>query len=161
MRLSSSGCGSRPGQVNCSSGLRFRVMTTPLSEVVHCKSKAEDGVWDARDNCDRRHLADLLEVAGARVVVVLGEVAAATVRVHLSFAEVNPEWNRLRKGSGGRSFLFLPHPNAWVDQQLVKTLQPALLAFVRPGLYPVFLFPNTSWVELQELRPPSFLPRPA
>ncbi len=51
-----------------------------LSEVVHCKSVAEEGVWAALDECADRYLRRVVEHAAARVVVCLGGRADYAVR---------------------------------------------------------------------------------
>jgi len=58
-----------------------------VTEVMHCKSKKEQGVPAALGECTRRHLGRILHAAGAKVVVVLGgraneAVGARPIRVH-------------------------------------------------------------------------------
>ena len=43
-----------------------------LSEVVHCKSKGQEGVEEALEECTTKYLERLLDISPAKVVVVLG-----------------------------------------------------------------------------------------
>ena len=57
-----------------------------LSEVVHCKSISEQGVWSALETCTGLYLRRVLEAAGAPVIVVMGETAAYAVRKEFTLA---------------------------------------------------------------------------
>jgi hypothetical protein len=46
-----------------------------LTEVVHCKSKKEIGVWSARQACWDLHAEHVLALSPAAVVIVVGKVA--------------------------------------------------------------------------------------
>lgn len=84
-----------------------------LTEVVHCKSRNEEGVKEARDTCGRRHLRAVLGASSAPVFVVYGEFARETIRDHFSLLQLTA--TRLGEamiGSHLRKFVFLPHPNA-------------------------------------------------
>ena len=48
-----------------------------LSEVVHCKSKKEEGVASALSTCSGRYLNELLSCSGALVIVLVGKKALA------------------------------------------------------------------------------------
>ncbi len=81
-----------------------------LSEVVHCKSEGESGVWRAADFCSARYLERVVSASAARVIVSLGKVASyevrrvfgldptATLSTHAPFTSV-----RGRDPSGGTS----------------------------------------------------------
>jgi len=51
-----------------------------LTEVVHCGSQSEIGVWPAAGECVRRYLERVLQLSPAVVVVVVGAVARDIVR---------------------------------------------------------------------------------
>ena len=72
---------ARPSGVLCAIG-RERFFSenrgqawTTLSEVVHCKSISEQGVWSALEPCAQLYIQRVLGAAGAPVIVVLGEIA--------------------------------------------------------------------------------------
>lgn len=80
-----------------------------ISEIVHCKSKGEEGVAKAAQTCYRMHMAAVLSIAAAKVIIALGKIA----KEHLLGPESVPT-NPLRLELGGqqRTLLLLPHPNA-------------------------------------------------
>lgn len=107
-----------------------------LSEVVHCCSQQEAGVWQALDECADRYLEPLLEVAGARVIVCLGAHCERMVRERLSLGTevlVGPT----ALGGRARYVAFLPHPNAFKPKTFEKCLTAAelgeLRSFIRTG----------------------------
>lgn len=131
-----------PGWVRFWAGARARASellgraATPgddyaLTEVVHCKSSAEEGVHEAMTYCADRYLARVVAVSGARVLVCLGAVADAAVRrvFHL------PTSGRLHgpvAANGKDCFVaFLPHPNAFQPKTFAACLAPADLVRLR------------------------------
>lgn len=100
-----------------------------VTEVVHCKSKAEIGVPEALGECTRRYLGPILDAAGARVVVVLGDRAnsalgARAIGVH----------GPVDAGGRSRLLLVLPHPNARRERRVDRILPPSELERVRGAL---------------------------
>jgi hypothetical protein len=84
-----------------------------MTEVVHCGSQHEIGVWAAAGECVPRYLDRVIRLSPAKVVVVVGAVARDIVR------SMVPELSGDRKvigpvdwSSRTRHALFLPHPNA-------------------------------------------------
>src|ERR1700730_14295793 len=59
-----------------------------LSEVVHCKSRENEGVELAVEECADRYLSRVLSCAAAKIVVVLGKITARIMadRYGISFA---------------------------------------------------------------------------
>lgn len=106
-----------------------------LTEVVHCKSKAETGVVDAVDTCVDRYLSGILAVSGARVVIVLGAQAGAIVKRKVILQRMQ-EWPEVftQGDRPERLFLFQPHPSAFKEKKLVNTLPGELLEFVHGAL---------------------------
>lgn len=101
-----------------------------LSEVVHCNSQQEVGVWDALDECASRYLEPLFEVSGAKVVVCLGAHCERMVRERLRLddgALVGPT----DLGGRTRYLTFLPHPNAFKPKTFEKCLTGAELRELR------------------------------
>lgn len=100
-----------------------------VTEVVHCKSRAEVGVAEALGECTRRYLGGILEAAGAKVIVVLGDRANAAlgarpIGVH----------GPLELGGRPRLLLCLPHPNARRARRVDRILPPGDLERVRHAL---------------------------
>lgn len=83
-----------------------------LTEVVHCKSEGEQGVWAAAEYCSDRYLRDVISASGAVVVVVLGGIAAFQVRRLFFPRDTSKLVGPLEVGGKTRRFAFLPHPNA-------------------------------------------------
>jgi hypothetical protein len=80
-----------------------------ISEIVHCKSKGEEGVAEAAQTCYDMHMAPMFSVAVAKIVIVLGKFAK---RYLLGVAPAPPLPAQLELGGRKRTLLFLPHPNA-------------------------------------------------
>jgi hypothetical protein len=88
-----------------------------LTEVVHCKSRKERGVNEARTQCSKLYLERVIEQTPAPVVVFLGAQADRTAHAILG---VSDEYGRrptqrsvVKMSAGGRDRMlaFLPHPN--------------------------------------------------
>lgn len=107
-----------------------------LTEVVHCKSKREYGVREAQAECAKRYLRHIVELSGARVIVVLGTLAKEAVKNEWKLPDervLGPQ----HMGKQQRYIVFLPHPNArgprtfekYVDKDKLQELR----AFLRQG----------------------------
>jgi hypothetical protein len=85
-----------------------------LTEVVHCKSEREQGVHDALELCVNRYLGRVLSVAGAPIIVVLGEIAKQAIAGHLGIPTpvAGTVHGPVKLGDRERLVAFLPHPNA-------------------------------------------------
>jgi hypothetical protein len=84
-----------------------------LTEIVHCKSKSEVGVLEAKDRCVDLYLDRVLANSGAKVLVVLGSLAKEVIRTRLSLSGSSNLLGPLCIGGLERIVAFLPHPNAW------------------------------------------------
>ncbi len=82
-----------------------------LAEVVHCKSRRETGVEAALSECAKRYLRRVVELSGAKVIVILGKHAKKAVRDEFSIPDGNM-FGPLQIGKRQRYIAFLPHPNA-------------------------------------------------
>ena len=96
-----------------------------MTEIVHCKSKAEIGVKKAAATCGERYLDRIVHLSPAGVVVVVGSAAHG----HLAEPWQLPAppyavWRAV--GEKDRLVVHLPHPNAFAP----KTFK---------GIYPEFL----------------------
>jgi len=87
-----------------------------VTEIVHCKSRDEAGVDDAASKCAETHLASVLNLSSAVVIVCLGNFAEAAVRRH--FGRDVPGLRRPNQ------ILELPHPNAHKRRKAVYCLAP-------------------------------------
>jgi hypothetical protein len=83
-----------------------------LTEVVHCKSKAERGVQDALAECAGRYLGPVLELAGARVIVTTGRPAQSALTQAYRLPDCSNLVGPITIGRKERLIAFLPHPNA-------------------------------------------------
>jgi hypothetical protein len=83
-----------------------------LTEVVHCKSRAERGVREALGECAGRYLGPVLELAGARVIVALGRPAQSALLQTYGLPDSPNLFGPISIGHKERLIAFLPHPNA-------------------------------------------------
>jgi uracil-DNA glycosylase len=93
-----------------------------LTEIVHCKSREEEGVKEARDFCSERYLERILSVAAAKVLVVFGGTAKhAIVRLFgPAMTLQSHDLNIVSIQNVPRMVVFLPHPN---ERGSMKTLR--------------------------------------
>lgn len=108
-----------------------------LSEVVHCKSASEAGVWPALATCSGLYLKRVIEAAGAPVVVVLGKTAAYAVRNEFGLGSSLWE-GPVEIAERPRMFAFLPHPNARQPNRTFRCWPSEQLTAVRTFL-------NAQW----------------
>jgi hypothetical protein len=81
-----------------------------LTEVVHCKSKREEGVKEALRECVGLYLRRVVELSGAKVIIVLGSKAEGAMRREFSIPDgsvVGPQ----PIGNHKRYIVFLYHPS--------------------------------------------------
>jgi hypothetical protein len=96
-----------------------------LSEVVHCKSRSEQGVREALPTCTERYLARVIAASAARIIVLLGVTARLAfqdvLHVALPDAAINDgstgweyrhPWGPAKLLGRERYVVTLPHPNA-------------------------------------------------
>jgi uracil-DNA glycosylase len=93
-----------------------------LSEIVHCKSKQEQGVEKARDKCANRYLRRIVAESGAKIIVCLGKSADRTVRQLFDVPEEHAKVHQVKDSQRVRYFAFLPHPNARITRSFTKCL---------------------------------------
>lgn len=102
-----------------------------LTEVVHCPSRSEAGVPEALDECARRYLHRVVELSGAKVIVVLGSKIKGTVKREFSFSEGEIVFGPTLIGKHRRYFVFLPHPNAHSYRSFEKCIDGKKLQELR------------------------------
>ena len=83
-----------------------------LTEVVHCKSLQERGVWEARFHCGRLWMESVLEQSAAKVVVLLGRHAKDVCSELWSLQSHRSVDFGVDIGGKERGVVILPHPNA-------------------------------------------------
>jgi hypothetical protein len=95
-----------------------------LTEIVHCKSRNEIGVSEAREFCSDRYLQRILCVSAARVLIVFGDHAREAVWRYLKLSFGISEQGVLTEPviieNISRIFVFLPHPNARGPKKTLK-----------------------------------------
>jgi hypothetical protein len=87
-----------------------------LSEVVHCKSRNEEGVRAALSHCAGRYLNRLLSCSGAIVIVLVGRKTLGYWNSQSLGLPKVPETNGtdFQEIAGRkRLFVFLPHPSGF------------------------------------------------
>jgi hypothetical protein len=94
-----------------------------LTEIVHCKSHAEIGVEQAQEQCVQAYLLRVLDLAGARVIVVLGARARQVIQSRFNISTETSLSEPIEIGHRKRLFAFLPHPNARSYRSFVKCFQ--------------------------------------
>lgn len=104
-----------------------------LTEVVHCSSRSEAGVPEALDECAKRYLRRVVELSGAKVIVVLGSKIKDTVKRDFSFSE-GDMFGPAQIGGRQRYIVFLPHPNAHMPRSFKKRLDEKRLEELRTFL---------------------------
>ncbi len=106
-----------------------------LTEIVHCKSHAEIGVEQAQEQCVQAYLLKVLDLAGAKVIVVLGVRARQVIQSQFNISTGTSISESVEIGNRERFFAFLPHPNARSYRSFAKCLQgdelEKLRAFLR------------------------------
>jgi len=106
-----------------------------LTEMVHCGTQHEIGVWDAAQECVPRYLERVLAASAAPVVLVVGAVARDILSSqHPGLA---PGVDHLAKGDvGGRPRLiaYIPHPSAFGGKTLAARIGTGPLQTLRDAL---------------------------
>jgi len=106
-----------------------------LTEIVHCKAQNMSGVESALDECEAKYLEHILEVAGAKVVVVIGETAGKQFRTKLN---VDPEVSLIgpmRVSGKDRILLFLAAPGSNKPRKISRVLMPSELRLIQEFLH--------------------------
>jgi hypothetical protein len=105
-----------------------------ITEIVHCKSTDEIGVTAAQKQCVQTYLREILEMASARVVVVLGEKAKQAIQDEFSIPQSGSLVESMTIGGKERLITFIPHPNARKVRRFTKVLKPDELERLREFL---------------------------
>ncbi|WP_263375720.1 uracil-DNA glycosylase family protein [Granulicella aggregans] len=94
-----------------------------LTEVVHCKSRREYGVSEARDECANRYLQRVISVSAAKLLIVYGKQAEGVVRRHFgpAMTALGHGLSLILIGDRPRMLVFLPHPNERGSKKTVES----------------------------------------
>lgn len=69
-----------------------------ITEIVHCKSKGEQGVKEALKECSEKFFDKILSISGAKIIIAVG----SKVREYLKGVKEN----------NGIPIIYIPHPNS-------------------------------------------------
>ena len=90
-----------------------------MTEIVHCKSRDEEGVQDAMDTCANKFLDKIIKISKAKIIICLGKKTADVVKRRY---EIETTEMFFENSAMDKVFLFLPHPNAREERNLNKIL---------------------------------------
>ena len=105
-----------------------------LTEVVHCKSRNEEGVREALEECANLYINGVLSLSGAKILVILGKIAGDFFRREYDIPNDKLSLAPMKIGKGERIITFLPHPNAFGTRTFPKVLSASELQRVREYL---------------------------
>jgi hypothetical protein len=107
-----------------------------LTEVVHCKSRTEKDInKETVNECVKRYLQRVVELSGAKVIVVMGSKARKAVKDEFRLSD-GSMFGPLHIGQRERYIVFLPHPNAYAPRTFEKCLEKQKLQELRAFLNP-------------------------
>jgi hypothetical protein len=93
-----------------------------MSEVVHCKSRHEQGVAEEAAECTYLYLRRLVAESGASAVASLGRFAERAVRREFNAPDCVNLWGPVEVGGRPRYLVFVPHPNAFAPKTIANCL---------------------------------------
>ena len=106
-----------------------------LSEVVHCGTRHEAAVWEARTQCVELYLRRVLDISPACVVVLFGAHVAAALASVLPGGAPYGLHGPLTLADRDRWLVKLPHPNSrGTSKRVAAWLTPSQLAVLREAL---------------------------
>lgn len=91
-----------------------------LTEVVHCKSKKEKGVGNARSICSKLYLRDIIKASNAKVIVSLGKHAEKAINDLFDLSAEGGGIYSIPREKDKRYVVFLAHPSARPNSKLPK-----------------------------------------
>ena len=105
-----------------------------LADVVHCRSRDEQGVREALAECVPRYLAPVLALSPAAVVVVLGTEARDAIRAAYGYHDPTVVSRPLAIEGKVRRVVLLAHPSTRGKTRYPRTLDGDDLVTVRAVL---------------------------
>ncbi|MEG4217013.1 hypothetical protein QUA27_16500 [Microcoleus sp. Pol14C6] len=105
-----------------------------ITEIVHCKSVSEIGVQEAQKHCVENYLKKVLEMAAARVVVVLGKRAKEAMQDEFNIPKDVSLFGPIAIGDREKLITFLPHPSAFGIKKFANCLKSEELESLRAFL---------------------------
>ena len=106
-----------------------------LTEIVHCKSRAEQGVRQALDHCKGRYLSRVMKASAARVVVALGSLARQALTAELCVSDNARLRGPVEFFGRERVIACLPHPNARTKRTFPAVMSREELQVIRNHLH--------------------------
>ncbi|MHB1500786.1 MAG: uracil-DNA glycosylase family protein [Candidatus Dormibacteria bacterium] len=83
-----------------------------LTEVVHCGSRSEKGVWAALKTCTSRYLERVLRASPAQVLVVVGAITRSAFESYLHLAAEDHLLGTVEVAGKERLLVVVPHPHS-------------------------------------------------
>lgn len=105
-----------------------------ITEIVHCKSRNEVGVKQAQKQCVPSYLRRVLQIASARVIVVLGVRAKQAIKSEFNIPPSVSLWRLTTTDDRERSIAFLPHPSARSVRSFAKCFSSDEVEYIRAFL---------------------------
>jgi hypothetical protein len=105
-----------------------------LTEVVHCKSRNNDGVALAVDECANLYLDRVLSVSAAKIIVTLGSVAARVMAEKYRMVSDSRLHGPINLGGRDRFVVFLAQPGSNRPRKFASCLSTDDLALLRAAL---------------------------
>jgi hypothetical protein len=102
-----------------------------LSELVHCKSRKEEGVKDAMGICTTLYFEPILKYSGAQIVVVFGAKARRVVKKQLKIPDAVRLFGPGEVFGHKRLVVFMPHPSSFGHRSFAKRLDQKELGVLR------------------------------
>lgn len=105
-----------------------------LTEVVHCKSRNNEGVVSAVDECANLYLDRVLSSSAAKIIVTLGGVAARIVAEKYRLASASSVHGPINIGGRDRLVVFLAQPGSNQPRKFTTCVSTDDLAKLRAAL---------------------------
>jgi len=105
-----------------------------LTEVVHCKSRNNEGVASAVDECANLYLDRVLSSSAAKIIVTLGTVAARIMTEKYRIDSDSRVHGPINIGGRDRFVVFLAQPGSNQARKFVTCVSPDELAKLRAAM---------------------------
>ena len=105
-----------------------------LTEIVHCKSRNNEGVASAVDECANLYLDRVLSSSAAKVIVTLGAIAARIMAEKYLIASGSPVHGPINVGGRDRFVVFLAQPGSNQARKFATSVSTDELAKLRAAM---------------------------
>jgi hypothetical protein len=106
-----------------------------LMEIVRCKSKAEEGVAEAKDVCAEKYLQKTIALSKAKVIVALGDKAKAILSAKLEIEFLPDSYCEKNIAGVDRMIFATPHSNARKKRTLPAILNDESIQKIKLTLF--------------------------